>query len=77
MIFFISPVASLTVYTKPICQGFNYYDNKETIVFTDDNAGDRYTVSNVKLIPSWGDEESQYLIRTLSRHCPKFRHLLD
>jgi len=39
--------------------------------------GQNYTVSNVKLIPSWGDEESQYLIRTLSRHCPKFRHLLD
>ena len=61
IIFFISPVASLIVYAKPICQGFNYYyDNKETIVFTDDKAGDRYTVSNVKLIPSWGDEESLF-----------------
>ena len=58
IIFLISLVASLTVYAKPNCQGFNNYDNKVTIVFTDDKAaGNRYTVSDVKLIPSWGGVE--------------------
>jgi hypothetical protein len=58
IIFLISLVASLTVYAKPKCQGFNNYDNKVTIVFTDDKAaGNRYTVSDVKLIPSWGGVE--------------------
>ncbi len=33
IIFLISLVASLTVYAKPKCQGFNNYDNKVTIVF--------------------------------------------
>ena len=32
---------SLTAYAKPHCQGFNNYDNKVTIVFTDDEAGYR------------------------------------
>lgn len=30
-----------------------------TIVFTDDNAGERYTVSDVKLIPTWRGQEYQ------------------
>ncbi len=38
---------------KPRCQGFNNYDDKVTIVFTDDNAGNRYSVSDVILIPIW------------------------
>lgn len=42
---------------KPKCQGFNNYNNKVTIVFTDDKAGDRYTVSDVRLIPSWKGKE--------------------
>ena len=36
---------------KPHCQSFNNYDNKVTIVFTDDKAGSLYSVSDVKLIP--------------------------
>ena len=43
---------------KPHCQGFNNYDGKVTIVFADDDAWDRYSVSDVKLIPSWGTEYS-------------------
>ena len=43
---------------KPRCQGFNNYDNKVTIVFTDNQAKDKYTVSDVKLIPSsWSEKE--------------------
>ena len=43
---------SIAAEAKPHCQGFNNYDNKVTIVFTDDKAGDHYAVSDVKLIPS-------------------------
>ena len=51
-------VIGLTVNAKPRCQGFNNYDNKVTIVFTDNQAGERYSVSDVKLIPSsWNREE--------------------
>ena len=39
-------VIGLTVNAKPRCQGFNNYDN------------DKYTVSDVKLIPSsWSEKE--------------------
>ncbi len=40
--FIISLLLSLVcgiAYAKPHCQGFNNYDNKVTIVFTDDKAG--------------------------------------
>ena len=37
---------------KPHCQGFNNYDDKVTIVFTDDQAGINYSVTDVRLIPS-------------------------
>lgn len=37
-------------YAKPKCQGFNNYDNKVTIVFTDEEASKTYSVSDVKLI---------------------------
>lgn len=55
-IFFLTFMA-LATKAKPHCQSFNNYDDKVTIVFSDDNAGDRYTVSDVKLIPSWKGEE--------------------
>lgn len=48
---------SIVAYAKPHCQGFNNYDHKVTIVFRDDEAGDRYTVSEVKLIPYWKGKE--------------------
>lgn len=41
---------NMAINAKPQCQGFNNYDDKVTIVFTDDNAGEQYTVSDVKLI---------------------------
>lgn len=50
---------SMVTNAKPQCQGFNNYDDKVTIVFTDDNAGERYTVSDVKLIPTWRGQEYQ------------------
>lgn len=51
---------SIAACAKPHCQGFNNYDNKVTIVFTDDNAGEQYTVADAKLIPSsWRGEEFQ------------------
>ena len=37
-------------YAKPHCQGFNNYDNKVTVVFTDDKAGKVYKVSDVKFV---------------------------
>lgn len=57
---FISFILSLVcgiAYAKPRCQGFNNYDDKVTIVFTDDKAGSQYTVSDVILIPSWKGKE--------------------
>ena len=55
----VSVTLSLTAYAKPHCQGFNNYDNKVTIVFTDDKAGNQYTVSDVKLFPTWRGQEYQ------------------
>ena len=48
----LSVLLSVATYGKPHCRSFNNYDNKVTIVFTDDKAGDRYSVSDVRLIPS-------------------------
>lgn len=58
--FIISIILSLVcgiAYAKPHCQGFNNYDNKTTIVFTDDKAGSRYEVTDVKLV-TYGKEYS-------------------
>lgn len=54
---FVLAIIGLVANAKPHCQGFNNYDGKVTMVFTDDNAGNRYNVSDVKLIPSWKGEE--------------------
>lgn len=52
-------------YAKPHCQSFNNHDNKVTIVFTDDKAGNTYSITDVKLIPSWfGKEFKATSIRT-------------
>lgn len=50
---------SMATNAKPQCQGFNNYDDKVTIVFTDDNAGEQYTISDVKLTPVWRGQEYQ------------------
>lgn len=56
---------SMATNAKPQCQGFNNYDDKVTIVFTDDKAGNQYTVSDVILIPSWkGREYKAASVRT-------------
>ncbi|MDE5785118.1 MAG: hypothetical protein K2H98_01160 [Duncaniella sp.] len=39
-----------TAYAKPQCRSFNNYDNKVTIVFTDDKPGKRYSISDVRLV---------------------------
>lgn len=58
IIAFLGVIIALTIEAKPHCQGFNNYDNKVTIVFTDKPVGKRYLVSDVKLIPSsWNGEE--------------------
>ena len=59
MFFMLSVVMGAAAHAKPRCQGFNNNDDKVTIVFTDDKAGDRYSVSDVRLIPSWGGKEYQ------------------
>ena len=41
---------SITTNAKPHCQGFNNYDNKVTIVFSDDATEKQYRVSDVQLI---------------------------
>lgn len=52
-------IASTIAYAKPHCQSFNNYDDKVTIIFMDDEAGDKYTVTDVKLIPSKNGKESK------------------
>lgn len=54
---------SLTVSAKPHCQGFNNYDNKVTIVFTDDKAGSRYEVTDAKLV-TYGKEYAATSVNT-------------
>lgn len=41
---------SITTNAKPRCQSFNNYDDKVTIVFSDDATEKQYRVSDVKLI---------------------------
>ena len=55
-VFFLA-VMALATNAKPYCQSFNNYDDKVTIVYMDDKAGEQYTVSNVKLIPKWRGQE--------------------
>ena len=57
IISFILSLVCGMAYAKQHCQGFNNYDNKVTIVFTDDKAGSQYAVSDVILIPSWKGKE--------------------
>lgn len=57
IISFILSLVCGMAYAKPHCQGFNNYDNKVTIVFTDDKASSRYEVTDVKLI-TYGKEYS-------------------
>lgn len=57
IIFLILAAINVAAYAKPHCQGFNNYDNKVTVIFTDDKAGSQYTVSDVILIPSWNGKE--------------------
>ena len=49
LIIFACIFIGLGAYAKPHCQSFNNYDNKVTIVFTDDDAGKKYEISDVKL----------------------------
>ena len=55
IISFILSLVCGMAYTKPHCQGFNNYDNKIAIVFTDDKASSRYEVTDVKLV-TYGKE---------------------
>lgn len=57
IISFILSLVCGMAYAKPHCQGFNNYDNKVTIVFTDYKAGSQYTVSDVIFVPSWKGKE--------------------
>ncbi len=52
----ITVLICMAANAKPHCQSFNNYNDKVTIVFTDDNAGEKYFVSDVKLIPCYGKE---------------------
>jgi len=64
--FIISFILSLVcgiAYAKPHCQGFNNYDSKVTIVFTDNKAGRQYEVSDVKLV-TYGKEYSATSVTT-------------
>ena len=76
----LSLVCGIT-YAKPHCQSFNNYDNKVTIIFTDDKAGNTYSVTDVKLIPSWNGKEYKATSVNVSVHNGKatvtltFEHL--
>lgn len=48
IIILASAIIGIAAYAKPQCQGFNNYDDKVTIVFTDD-AEERCDISDVKL----------------------------
>ncbi len=48
---------SFAAYAKPQCQGFNNYNDKVTIVFIDKDADKSYSVTDVKLIPTWLGKE--------------------
>lgn len=64
--FIISFILSLVcgiAYAKPHCQGFNNYDSKVTIVFTDNNVGSLYEVTDVKLV-IYGKEYSATSVTT-------------
>lgn len=52
IIVIVFALATIEAFAKPHCQGFNNYDDKITIVFTDDKAGSNYSVTDVRLIPS-------------------------
>ncbi len=54
---------SIAAYAKPQSQGFNNYNDKVTIVFTDKDAGKTYSVSDVKLI-TLGKEYSATHVQT-------------
>lgn len=51
LITFILAATIMVANAKPHCQGFNNYDDRVTIVFTDDKARSNYSVSDVKLFP--------------------------
>lgn len=53
IIIFLSLVFSLAVNAKPHCQGFNNYNDKVTIIFTDKASDDMYVLSDIRLIPTW------------------------
>lgn len=48
---------------KPRCQGFNNYDNRVTITFTEEKVGAKYVVTDVKLV-TYGKEYSASSIHT-------------
>lgn len=53
LLIMVFAMISIASYAKPHCQSFNNYDNKVTIIFTDDKVGDKYAVTDVRLIPLW------------------------
>ena len=63
IISFILSLVCGIAYAKPHCQGFNNYENKVTIVFTDDKAGSRYEVTDVKFV-TYGKEYSATSVTT-------------
>lgn len=52
MIILVCLACAAAACAKPHCQGFNNYNDNVTIVFTDEDAGRTYSVSDVKLITS-------------------------
>lgn len=63
IISFILTLVCGIAYAKPHCQGFNNYDSKVTIVFTDNNVGSLYEVTDVKLV-IYGKEYSATSVTT-------------
>lgn len=43
-------IMSVTAFAKPHCQSFNNYDDKVTVVFSDDKAGKSYRVSDARFV---------------------------
>ena len=64
LIIFLCLTCAVIAYAKHHCQGFNNYDNKVTIVFTDNAPTGHYEVTDVKLTPCYGKELSAASVKT-------------
>lgn len=64
VIIIVCVLCTVITYAKPQCQGFNNYDDKVTIVFTDNAPSGHYEVTDAKLTPCYGKELPATSVKT-------------